>query len=54
MATESRKAEFLELLRPEMSSLAASSSLGYKIYCRLIKQYPTLQQAGVERRPEGP
>ena len=49
VALEPKKTEFLELIKPEMADLAASSSLGHKIYCRLVKQYPKLQQTGVAR-----
>ena len=50
VALEPKKTQFLNLLRPEMPELMATSSLGYKIYCRLIKQYPTLQPEGAEIR----
>lgn len=43
VATESKRTRFLELLKPDMAQLAHAGNLGYKIYCRLAKQYPMLQ-----------
>ena len=50
VATEPKKSEFLELLKSDMAGLATSGNLGYKIYCRLLKQYPVLQQPDVDRQ----
>lgn len=42
VASEPAKSQFLQLLKPEMGTLAQSGKLGHKIFCRLIKQYPVL------------
>ena len=49
VALEPKKRQFLELLKPEMAALASSGNFGFKIYGRLVKQYPILNSPEVDR-----